>query len=336
MTPKNPLMYRISLLATALALTVIVIGAYTRLTDAGLGCPDWPGCYGQLTAPKSDLSITAALDAYPGSIIEPIKAETEMFHRYLAGTLGILVALIALLAFRQPKENPRLIPSLLVGLIAFQALLGAWTVTLKLYPVVVMSHLLGGLTTLSFLCWLALEYQSNGNLSLPNQQGKKLRFWAKFSLGVLFIQLMLGGWTSANYAALVCPDFPFCHGKLLPDLDFSAFNFLKVGLTGSPGEPLGLTGRITIHMWHRIGAVVTFITLGILSYHLFKAPRQNLKNLGGLIAALLTIQVSLGILTVTKAQPLPIAVTHNAIGATLLLSVIVVVHRLTRAKQNFL
>ena len=220
---------KLSLFATILAIVVVVLGAYTRLTDAGLGCPDWPGCYGQLT-PPTDQSIDSQ------------KAWTEMIHRYFAGTLGLVILVLAIVAiFKRKQPNvgarravPLQLPLVLLGLVIFQALLGMWTVTMLLNPLVVMAHLLGGMATLGLLWWLALRSQSNSlKFAIRNSQSAinpNLKTWATLGLIILGIQIALGGWTSANYAALACPDFPQCQGQWWPSMDFSGAFTVSVTL----------------------------------------------------------------------------------------------------------
>src|SRR5688572_20941617 len=217
--------FRLSVVALVLAWCVVMLGAYTRLKGAGLGCPDWPGCYGQLVVPETAHALQQAVARYPMQPVEAVKVWAEMVHRYAAGTLATLILLLALRAmwrFRYANQ-PKLVPFILVGLVVFQALLGMWTVTWRLLPQVVMGHLLGGMTIVALLGLLVLQLSVR---ELPRIVVPQLRFWAALSLGVLVLQIVLGGWTSANYAALVCPDFPTCHGDWVPDLDFArAFYF---------------------------------------------------------------------------------------------------------------
>ncbi len=301
---------------TLLTFAVVVLGAYTRLTDAGLGCPDWPQCYGHWVLPNNAHTINPA--------IQTTKAWTEMSHRYLAGSLGILIALQALLAIRNRKnpQQPVVLPLVLLALVIFQALLGMWTVTLKLYPMVVMGHLLGGLTTLSLLGCLTLLLTPRGGFSV--KKIKFLKFIGAISLIILIAQLFLGGWTSANYAALVCLDFPFCSQHESMTFDFAnAFDLTKAGVTGSQGEPLESAARMTIHMLHRMGALITTIIFGVLVFLIFRNTKVRLlRGIGLLIAGLLITQVGLGIINVVAVLPLAIAVAHNAVAALLLVTVV--------------
>jgi cytochrome c oxidase assembly protein subunit 15 len=208
--------HRLAWAALTLTLVVVLLGAYVRLSGAGLGCPDWPGCYGRLLdLPDEAQQIAEANAAYPHRPVEPAKARKEMVHRYCAGLLGVLVLTLAALAWRNRRDpaQPLALPLALLGLIIFQSLLGMWTVTWQLKPVVVMGHLLGGLATLGLLAWLVLRqgHYGQGGRAVDVQG---LRKPALLGLALLVVQIALGGWTSANYAALACPDFPTCQTRI--------------------------------------------------------------------------------------------------------------------------
>ncbi len=215
---------KIALLATTLALFVVVLGAYVRLSDAGLGCPDWPGCYGHLTVPEAEHHVAEANEAYPDRPVEAHKAWKEMIHRYFASTLGLLIVILAVIAWRNRKSSNQQyrLPIFLVVLVIFQGLLGMWTVTIKLNPTIVMMHLIGGMTTLSLLWWLSLRQSKMfvSHSSYPTQF-KPFTKVATIGLIIVAFQIMLGGWTSSNYAALVCADFPTCQGYLIPPTNFA-------------------------------------------------------------------------------------------------------------------
>jgi len=276
---------RIALLATFLALCVVVLGAYVRLSDAGLGCPDWPGCYGTLTVPESQSAISHAQEAYPNKPIEAYKAWKEMAHRYVAGTLGLLVLSLCVLGWRAKRHisvSP-LLPSALLIVIGFQAMLGMWTVTLLLKPVIVSSHLIGGMTTLAILTWIAHRHFGSPSKRIVESA---YAVWIRGALIVIFAQIFLGGWTSSNYAALACTDFPTCHGEWMPDMDFgTAFHWVRdLGQTAA-GKPLELSAFTAIQWTHRVGALITFIYLSILALMLIKNTR--LKSFGVLLFSLL-------------------------------------------------
>jgi cytochrome c oxidase assembly protein subunit 15 len=309
------------LLAAAIlfAFCVVGLGAYVRLSDAGLGCPDWPGCYGHLVGvPDEPHEHAAAARAFPEQPVETGKAWKEMVHRYFAGTLGLLVLALTVLAWRRRSElgQSPLLPSLLLGITALQALLGMWTVTLLLKPVIVTAHLLGGMTTLSLLIWLWLRQSRTEAEPRP---GPTLRIAGLAALAAVAAQIALGGWVSSNYAALACADFPTCGGAWIPaDMDFRhAFQFRRELGQTADGALLN-HGALTAIQWaHRVGAlVVTLLTLG-LAAALIRGPA--LRAAGLLLLSLLAIQVALGIANVLLSLPMAVAVAHN-LGAALLLA----------------
>jgi cytochrome c oxidase assembly protein subunit 15 len=317
--------------ATLLAFAVIALGAYVRLSDAGLGCPDWPGCYGHLLGvPTAAHEQSAALQAFPGKPVEQHKAWKEMVHRYFAGGLGLLIALIALLAWRQRnalRQSPAL-PTVLLIVVGGQALLGMWTVTLRLKPVIVSAHLLGGMTTLALLVWLLLRQHDGQGPAAPDQQ--KLRFHSALALFVIVAQIALGGWVSSNYAALACSDFPTCLGAWLPEMDFArAFQMRReLGQSGD-GALLPSTALTAIHWSHRVGALIVTLIVGSLAWRLWRRPRR--RSWGLLLAAALLLQVALGIANILLALPLPVAVAHNAGAAALLCTTLALNFRIRQA-----
>ena len=322
---------KIALIATTLALFVVVLGAYVRLSDAGLGCPDWPGCYGHLTVPEASHHVDKANAAYPERPVEAAKAWKEMVHRYFASTLGLLIVILAVLAWRSKRISNQQIklPIFLVALVIFQGLLGMWTVTIKLNPTIVMMHLIGGMTTLSLLWWMSLR---QSKMFLPHSsyptQLKPFTGLAILGLIIVAFQIMLGGWTSSNYAALVCADFPTCQGSLIPPTDFKeAFNLWRGTEINFEGGVLNDTARTTIHFVHRVGALITFLFIGWLSLKLiFGTEVSKLQSIGRLLLFVLLAQVSLGIINVVYSLPLLIAVAHNGVGALLLLTMVTLNH----------
>jgi cytochrome c oxidase assembly protein subunit 15 len=317
------LIYRRLVLFTAcFAGLVIVVGAYVRLEDAGLGCPDWPGCYGHLLGvPEQQHEIARAREKF-NQAVDVGRARKEMLHRYLAGTLGILILVIAVFAWRKRSElgqSPFLATGLL-ALVIFQALLGKWTVTMLLKPVIVTLHLLGGMATLGLLTWLALR-----QLPLhPTADADRaaLRVGAAFALLILIAQIALGGWVSTNYAALACADFPTCNGRWLPPMDFEhAFHLVReLGVTAA-GAPLSQESLNAIQWAHRVGALVTLLVVGGVA--LAAVQRSGLRFYGALIAVLLAIQIALGIGNVLLRLPLILAVAHNGLAALLLAMLVV-------------
>ena len=297
---------------TALAVIVVVLGAYTRLVDAGLGCPDWPGCYGHLGVPATSEEVARAEAAFPAQPVDAEKAWTEMVHRYAATALGlmILVILALVLKYRLPWR----LPAALAVLVVAQGAFGAWTVTLKLWPQVVTIHLAGGFATLALLWLLAIALRRPAWRVPPTLNG--LTTWA---LVVLVAQVALGGWLTSNYAALACPDFPTCHGEWLPTMDFRAgFNVLQSIGPNYLGGLLSSDARVAIHVAHRVGAVAVLLVAGALAFRLGNRP------LGWLLGGGLAVQLGLGIANVALALPLAVAVLHNAGAAALLLALVAV------------
>ena len=358
--------HRIAWAAVALALCVIVFGAFVRLSHAGLSCPDWPTCYGRATWPKAvgDVADHAAssIRAFDGN-----RAWREQVHRHLAATLGVLVLVLALLAARRrPRGAAQVVgAALLVGIaipmymhgehalasvlaiageavllgaawrwsnsdlsrvavltlatIIFQALLGMWTVTWLLKPIVVMGHLLGGMTTLGLLAWMAWRAT---DLPLRVVDADTLRAWLRGGLIVLAVQIALGGWTSANYAALACGiEFPKCLGQWWPPHDFREALVLWRGIgVDYEGGVLDAPARAAIQMMHRIFAIAVLAYMAVLVVKLLRVP--GMRGWGMLLGLLTLTQLSLGIANVLLGLPLKVAVMHNG-GAALLLLVLV-------------
>ncbi|MCW8329546.1 COX15/CtaA family protein [Photobacterium sp. SDRW27] len=310
-----------------LSLVVIALGAYTRLTEAGLGCPDWPGCYGFATVPQTSEQHQAAAAAFPESPVEVEKAWNEMVHRYFAGTLGLLILIINLAVWRR-RHTPKLLPALLLGTVIFQAVLGMWTVTLALMPVVVMGHLLGGFTTASLLLLLALrirrrESYSVSQASLPPsaQRLKWLPLLAAAALVVTVGQIALGGWTAANYAAVVCTQLPICEVDWSKSYDVSAFNPIQPEHESYQYGVLNFQQRVSIHVTHRLGAAITALVLAVLIWRLWLSV--TLRRLAIVVGGVLAVQVALGITNIVASLPLLVAVGHNLVGAVLLLALVV-------------
>lgn len=311
-----------------LAIVVIILGAYTRLTDAGLGCPDWPGCYGHLLVPSSDAHVEAANAAYPERPVESFKAWNEMVHRYFAGTLGLCILAISILAWRQRDRMSMRLPMVLLGAVCFQAMLGMWTVTLNLLPVVVMGHLLGGFTVLSCLFLLYLKLQPSDS-PIEQLKAKSLLPVAAIGVAVLVGQIALGGWTSANYAALACTEFPVCEGDWSARLDFSgAFSVPQAENYefGAHSYP----ERMTMHIVHRFGAVITACYLVWLAVRLYIGGSHSpfMRKAGLTLAAVLSAQILLGVSNIVFSLPLAVAVAHNAVAACLLLVMVWILFRL--------
>ena len=328
MTFGLTLFRRFAFLAACLALVVIVLGAWVRLSAAGLGCPDWPGCYGHLTAEGAARNLEGITSAFPERPFEYSKAHKEMVHRYFASTLGFLILILAALAIanRKDPKQPVALPIALVGLVIFQGLLGMWTVTLLLKPLIVVLHLLGGLATLALLTWLATSRRTDaaaGGYVQP-RGGQAVRKLAVVGLIVLIIQIALGGWTSSNYAALACPDFPTCQNSYWPEMDFEDAFVLWRGLgIDYEGGVLDHPARVAIHFIHRLGAILAALILAALSIAAIKqSSNAALRTAGMLLAALLIAQLILGPIMVMRALPLVLATAHNAVAALLVIATV--------------
>jgi cytochrome c oxidase assembly protein subunit 15 len=302
--PQRRLLWfrRLALAGAALAATVVVLGAWVRLTDAGLGCPDWPGCYGHLY-PQADHNFSKAIH--------------EMVHRYFATTLGAIIVglLVWALWNRKTRGQPLKAVALLFLLVCLQGALGALTVTLLLKPLIVTAHLLGGLSTLAVLWWLSLTPQSRE----PSAGELGLRKIALLGVAALALQIALGGWTSSNYAAVACPDLPTCQQSWWPNMDFRDAFVLWRGLDiDYTGGVLANPARIAIHVTHRIGALLAgLILIGLGAATFIRAQSRALKFAGGLLACAVLLQVCIGMSMVHFGMPLPLATLHNA-GAALL------------------
>ena len=315
--------------AACLTLLAVVVGAYVRLSDAGLGCPDWPGCYGKLTPDHAGGQIARAVEAQGGAHgpVSMPKAWKEMGHRYLAGALGLMLAAIAILAWLRRsflRQSPWLATALVL-VVAAQATLGKWTVTMLLKPAIVTAHLAGGMTTLALLVWLALR-QWQFAAARDAAGGKALRGLAVFALATVCVQIVLGGWVSTNYAALACPDLPLCRGAVVPPMDFAnAFHVVReLGMT-SDGGLLSNEALTAIHWMHRLFALPVAAILGLLAFRLM--GRGGHRGLGVLLLVALGAQIALGVANVAFSLPLVLAAAHNA-GAALLLAVLVMINYL--------
>ena len=312
---------RAALCAATLAFIVVVVGAWVRLTDAGLGCPDWPGCYGELH-PAQVQDVDAINAATPLKPFNYQKALNEMVHRYIATTLGLIIIGLAVYSWRNRRDpaQPRVLPWVVLAIVILQGVFGALTVLWKVKPIIVTTHLLGGLTTLSLLWWLSLVPERREAKASERQ----VRRWWVVGFAALLVQLFLGGWTSTNYAAVACPDVPTCQGSYWPEKDYSEAFVLWRGLgVDYEGGVLSTAARTAIHYTHRIGAVVVALLLGwlaLLAWRRAQSAELRFAALG--VAAALLLQWLIGANLILRGFPLWLGTAHNAGAALLLLSMV--------------
>ena len=375
MSPRSLRVLRwLALFAAVFAFGLVMFGAFVRLSNAGLSCPDWPTCYGQVTWPQHAQAVAHADAAFPDRPYEAHKAWREQVHRFLAGTLGVLVLLLALVAswrrrgtllavvggavfaalgvglymrgehvwssalaacaialplfaaIRLQRPGAWKICVLALAVIIFQAMLGMWTVTLLLKPVVVMGHLLGGMATFALLAYAALRF---AGVAATDERHADLRRLVAIGVVLLVCQIALGGWTSANYAALACGygpgSFPQCLGQWAPPTDFREGFVLWRGIgVNYEGGVLDMAARSAIQIAHRLGALVVFCYLGWLSV---RTARRGLRVYGLAIALALAGQVLLGVSNVYFGLPLAVATAHNGVAALLLFTLLATLAR---------
>ena len=324
--------FKLALMASVLAIIVVGLGAFTRLKHAGLGCPDWPGCYGHVWAPQAAHEIAQANAAHPDMPVQLDKTWPEMVHRYFAGSLVMLTLALVVLAIkhRHKPSQPLRLPLFILAFIFLQAAFGMWTVTLKLWPQVVTAHLLGGFTMLSLL-WLLTLRLNNQNWRLQDRDLVRviaLRPWAILGLMVVILQISLGGWTTSNYAALACPDFPTCQTHWLPEMNLAdGFNIFQHIGPNYLGGIMDSAARVAIHFSHRVGALITAIYVIVLALRLFLLGITETRRMALVLVAILIAQLALGVSNVVFGFPLVVAVTHNLCGALLLLAFVTLNHR---------
>lgn len=328
---------RLIAITTIVTLVLIMLGAYVRLSDAGLGCPDWPGCYGKLTPTQAKDDIARAVEAQGGEhgAVSIAKAWKEMLHRYLAALIGLAIIAIAVMAFRLRRDlrQSPVLPIALVGIVILQGLFGKWTVTLLLKPAIVTGHLLGGMLIFGLLV-LLWQRQRPVPRYVDAEPIAGLQIPALIGLVLLTGQIFLGGWTSTNYAALACTDLPLCQGRWWPEVNFTdAFHiFRELGKTAD-GAGLPMQALTAIHLTHRMGALV-------LTAYLYWLARRTmvfteLRGLGIILLVMLVVQVLLGLSNVYFSLPLSVAVFHNG-GAAVLVGILVVLNFLAfRARLQF-
>jgi cytochrome c oxidase assembly protein subunit 15 len=313
-----------------LTFDLIMFGSFTRLTDSGLGCPDWPGCYGQANPVQAHADIKAAEAIMPTGPVTIIKAWIEMIHRYIAMAVGVLIIAIMIVAWRKWLKSGRQLityapglPTALFLLVCLQGAFGAWTVTMKLQPLIVTTHLLLGLTLLGMLAVISSRHSTQ---PASHVDARRLYVPGLFALGLLVIQIILGGWVSTNYAVLACTDFPLCHGMLIPPMDFEhGFTLWRdLGKTAS-GDLLPVEALTAIHWVHRSFA---FIVIAYIAWLAHKAMKINgLRKTGKWILIVVGLQLASGLSTIYLSWPILIAIMHNGGAALLLLLLVILIYK---------
>ena len=314
-----------------LTLDLIMFGAFTRLTDSGLGCPDWPGCYGHSNPLSAGEQIRAAETALPSGPVTMTKAWIEMLHRYFAMAVGILIIVLAVLAWRRwrlARDRPPWLALFTLAAVCLQGAFGALTVTMRLQPAIVTAHLLGGVGLLALLTWLALREAPPRPIDPRAASHRSLGAIAGL---LLVVQIALGGWVSTNYAVLACPDFPLCQGRLIPgDMDFVAgFTLWRdLGMTAE-GTPIPFPALVAVHWTHRTFAYLVVAVAGVLAWRLW--PLHGVSFLARVLAAVLVLQVTTGVSSVVLRWPLLLAVLHNGGAAVLVALLVAINYRLAGA-----
>ncbi|TGG91521.1 heme A synthase [Natronospirillum operosum] len=322
--------YLLALSAVIFSYFVVTLGAYTRLVDAGLGCPDWPFCYGHLWAPLTDEAISLANQAWPEFPVDHSIIWPEMLHRYVAVILGLMVLALWWVTWRHRNVpgQPLKLPIAIGIIICIQAAFGAWTVTLKLWPQVVTAHLLGGFLTATLLWLLTLRLSGwQPGLRWVNTRYMSMTL-GLITMAALIIQIALGGWTSATYSALACPDFPTCQGYWFPPFDYArGFDIFKAIGPNYLGGKLDGEARAAVHHVHRVGALVVTLLMLVLAW---RVHRAGLQSLAKLLVGTLAVQVALGIINVYFALPLWAATAHNGVALVLLMVMTTILYRMYR------
>ncbi|MDO8466243.1 MAG: COX15/CtaA family protein [Gallionella sp.] len=318
-----------------LTFDLIMFGAFTRLTDSGLGCPDWPGCYGQADPMQAHKDISAAEAAMPTGPVTVMKAWIEMIHRYLAMAIGVLIISIMAIAWRKWRQSggkeTRFSPwfaTALLGFVCLQGAFGAWTVTMKLQPIIVTTHLLLGIGLLGLLAWLGARQTDHPPVT---RAAAVLRLPAILAIMLLSVQIALGGWVSSNYAALACQDFPLCQGTLVPPMDFQhGFALWRdLGMTIG-GEYLPFAALTAIHWVHRMFA---FVVIALVAWVALRALKMDgLRKTARWLLAGIAFQFATGVLTVFLDFPLALAVIHNGGAALLVLLLTMLIYKIRLAR----
>jgi len=320
-----------------LTFDLIMFGSFTRLTDSGLGCPDWPGCYGMANPVQAHADIKAAEAIMPTGPVTVIKAWIEMIHRYIAMAVGVLIIAIMVVAWRKWLKSGRqlssyapALPTALFLLVCVQGAFGAWTVTMKLQPIIVTIHLLLGLTLLGMLAILGSRHSVQ---TVIGSAARSISTPALLALGLLVIQIILGGWVSTNYAVLACTDFPLCHGEWIPPMDFGhGFNLWReLGKTSS-GDLLPVEALTAIHWVHRSFAFVVIAYIAWLAHKAMKI--EGLRKTGKWILITIAVQFASGVSTIFLSWPILIAILHNGGAALLVLLLVLLIYKVSLAQSE--
>jgi heme a synthase len=337
-------MRRLAIAGVLLCLIVVVLGAYVRLTAAGLGCPDWPGCYGHLT-PSAAAQDAGIPESFANRPLEPGKAWREMIHRYAVAALGVTILVITALVIAARRQRPVSVAFALAlfGILILQAILGMLTVTWQLNPPIVTLHLLLGLTTLGMLWWLLLSLpRGSWGATALGSAGRSIsgggavavasaRHLTLLGLAALALQIALGGWTSSNYAAIACPDLPTCQGAWWPHPDYRHAFVPWHGLgINYEGGVLTNPARIAIHLTHRLGALVTTVALTVAAAFVLRRRGLSSARLRAwAVLGALTLQLLIGLTMVLRAFPLWLATAHTLGAALLLLATLALLRSLS-------
>ena len=324
---KNKTIANLSFFGAFITLIVISVGAWVRLTDAGLGCPDWPGCYGMLTSPDTDKEISEAQTLFPNSTIDIGKAWREMFHRYLAGFLGLYVILLSYLTIKNMNYSSIILPLAIILLIIIQSLMGMLTVTQLVKPTIVTIHLLLGMITASLIMWNGLIFSDQQKDSHKND--RFLIILVIICIFALIVQIFLGGWTSTNYASLACTDFPRCLNQWWPEeMNFNnAFSIFSLPNINYEGGYLDYNSKLAVHFTHRIGALIlSILLLKLFIYIYFFQSNALYKKIATFIFIFFAIQIFLGISNILYSLPISIAILHTANASALLMSMITLLY----------
>lgn len=312
----------LTLLTLFLTFDLVLFGAFTRLTDSGLGCPDWPGCYGNASPVGAQVQISAAQTAMPTGPVTHSKAWIEMIHRYLATDVGVLILVLALASWVQrrrgssPQGPGPWWPTLTLMWVGLQGAFGAWTVTMKLFPAIVTLHLLGGIVLLALLCRQALSYGQHGDTSPRADVSPGLYQFLVLTFALLVVQILMGGWVSTNYAVLACTDFPMCQNSWWPGMNFSqGFTIWReLGMTPD-GQHIDFAALTAIHYAHRLMAYGVLLLLAALAWRMKRV--QAWRRPARWLAALTLLQFLTGLSNVVLDWPIVAAVLHTGGAAAL-------------------